>query len=139
MVVARFLDPVEIGSCALRCSRWAVGQVALPALSGLQAQATEMRRSGRAMLGMVLAVNGTAALVMVLDAPAAVDAVAGEPWLAAGPVLRILAIAMWARAIAGLTGQMLDAARQPAQTLRLKQYGWSSWPRGCRPSPLGTT
>jgi O-antigen/teichoic acid export membrane protein len=45
--------------------------------------------------------------------------VAGELWLEAVPVLRILAIAMWARPIVVLTGQMLDAVGQPAQTLRL--------------------
>lgn len=97
----------------------AVAQVALPALSGLNASAAALRRTWRAMLGAVLAVNAAAAVVILLFAEVAVLAVAGRRWLAAVPLMRILAIAMLFRGVVVLAGQLLDARGQPALTLRL--------------------
>lgn len=97
----------------------AVAQVALPALSGLQASVEALTRTWRTMLGSVVAGNVLGAALIVLFGHAAVQAVAGERWLVAVPVMRILAVAMVFRAIIVLTGQLLDAVGQPAQTLRL--------------------
>ena len=71
------------------------------------------------MLRSVLAVNTAAALLIVSFGDTAVSAVAGEQWLAAVPLMRVLAIAMLFRAVIVLTGQLLDAMGQPALTMRL--------------------
>lgn len=97
----------------------AVAQVALPALSGLETGADALTRVWRAMLGWVVAVNAASAIVILMFGEAAVDAVAGRQWLPAVPIMRILAVAMLFRAILVLTGQLLDAVGQPAQTMRL--------------------
>jgi len=97
----------------------AVGQVALPALSGTHASAAALSRTWRAMLGSVVAVNAAAAVVILLVGEAGVEAVAGRQWLPAVPILKILAVAMLFRAVVVLTGQLLDARGQPSLTLRL--------------------
>lgn len=97
----------------------AVGQVALPALSSLQTDAAALRRTWRAMLGWVLGVHALAAVLILLFGHAAVDAVAGERWHAAVPLMQILAVAMLFRGVIVLTGQFLDAVGRPAWTLRL--------------------
>jgi O-antigen/teichoic acid export membrane protein len=97
----------------------AVAQIALPALSGAQTSAAELTRTWRAMLRWVLAVNTGTAIVIALFGHVAVRAVAGEHWLAAIPLMRILAVAVLFRAVVVLTGQLLDAMGQPALTLRL--------------------
>jgi PST family polysaccharide transporter/lipopolysaccharide exporter len=97
----------------------AIGQVALPALGGLQANVVALRRTWRSMLGWILTVNGSGALLIVLFAPIAVQVVAGEQWLPAVPLMRVLALAMVFRAVVVLSSQLLDAVRQPALTLRL--------------------
>ena len=97
----------------------AVAQVALPALSGQHARAAAVSRTWKSMLRSVLAVNTAAALLIVSFGDTAVSAVAGEQWLAAVPLMRVLAIAMLFRAVIVLTGQLLDAMGQPALTMRL--------------------
>jgi O-antigen/teichoic acid export membrane protein len=71
------------------------------------------------MLGWVLAVNAAAAIVILLFGETAVLAVAGPRWLAAVPLMRILAVATVFRAMVVLTGQLLDGLGQPALTMRL--------------------
>ena len=97
----------------------AVAQVALPALSGQHASAAAVSGTWKSMLRSVLAVNTAAALLIVSFGDTAVSAVAGEQWLAAVPLMRVLAIAMLFRAVIVLTGQLLDAMGQPALTMRL--------------------
>jgi lipopolysaccharide exporter len=97
----------------------AVGQVALPALSGLEAGAATLRRAARTLFAWVLAVNTGAALLIVLLGERAVDAVAGPQWVEAVPVMRVLAVAMVCRAVIVLAGQLLDGAARPALTMRL--------------------
>jgi O-antigen/teichoic acid export membrane protein len=91
----------------------------LPALSGFESGAEAMRRDWRTMLGWVVVVNAASAVVILIFGEAAVHAVAGRQWLPAVPIMRILAVAMLFRAILVLTGQLLDAVGQPAQTMRL--------------------
>jgi O-antigen/teichoic acid export membrane protein len=67
----------------------------------------------------VCAGNAAAALAIVLLGGPAVAAIAGPRWLAAVPLIRILAVAMFFRAVVVLAGQALDAMRRPALTLRL--------------------
>lgn len=97
----------------------AAAQVALPTLSGLHTSASALTGTWRAMLGWVFAVNGAAAVVIVVFGEAAVEVVAGRQWLDAVPVMRILAVAMLFRAVVVLTGQLFDAEEQPALTMRL--------------------
>jgi O-antigen/teichoic acid export membrane protein len=97
----------------------AVGQVTLPAVSGLHGRADLLRQTWRAMLGSVLAVNGLAAVAIVALAAVAIPAVAGPQWRPAVPLLRVLAVAMLFRALVVLSGQFLDGAGRPALTLRL--------------------
>jgi O-antigen/teichoic acid export membrane protein len=97
----------------------AVAQVALPALTSLTPAAGTLRRTWRAMLGWVLAVNAATAIFLVLFGKAAVHAVAGERWLEAVPIIQLLSVAMVFRAVVILTGQLLDAVGKPAVTLRL--------------------
>ena len=97
----------------------AVAQVALPALSDLHSNAAALARTWRAMLGWILAVNAAAAIVILLFGEAAIVALAGDRWLPAVPLMRILAVAMVFRAVVVLSGQLLDAVGQPALTMRL--------------------
>jgi O-antigen/teichoic acid export membrane protein len=97
----------------------AVAQVALPALSGFETGAEAVRPVWRTMLWWVVAVNAASAVVILVFGEAAVHAVAGHQWLPAVPIMRMLAVAMLFRAILVLTGQLLDAVGQPAQTMRL--------------------
>jgi O-antigen/teichoic acid export membrane protein len=96
----------------------AVGQVALPALSGPHANEA-LSRTWRTMLAWLLAVNTAAAIVILIFGDTAVAGIAGLQWLPAVPVLRILAVAMLFRAVVILTGQMLDARGRPSLTLQL--------------------
>jgi teichuronic acid exporter len=97
----------------------AIAQVALPAFSGDRASGAPLRETWRTVLGWVLAVNGAAAMAIVLFGDDVVRMIAGERWLPAVPLLRILAVAMVFRAVIVLTGQLLDAVGEPALTLRL--------------------
>ena len=97
----------------------AVAQVALPALSAPHSTPAALSRTWRLMLGWVCAGNAAAALAIVLLGGPAVAAIAGPRWLAAVPLIRILAVAMFFRAVVVLAGQALDAMRRPALTLRL--------------------
>jgi O-antigen/teichoic acid export membrane protein len=97
----------------------AVAQVALPALSGFETGAETLRRAWRTMLGWVMAVNAASVVIILMFGETIVGAVAGRQWLPAVPIMRILAAAMLFRGILVLTGQLLDAVGQPAQTLRL--------------------
>lgn len=97
----------------------AAAQVALPALSGLRESPAVLLRTFRTMLAGVFAVNCAAAMFVIFLGEMAVEAVAGPRWLAAVPVLKILAIAMPFRAVVVLTGQLLDAIGQPAATMQL--------------------
>ena len=100
----------------------AVAQVALPALSRDQAGGPELSRTWKSLLAPVLAVNVVAVLLILLFGHAAVGALTGPRWLAAVPVLQILAFAMPFRAIVVMTGQLLDAVGQPALTVRLNAF-----------------
>lgn len=100
----------------------AVAQVALPALSAPHASADALARTWRTMVGWIGAGNAAAALAIVLFGGPAVAAIAGPRWLAAVPLLRILAVAMVFRAVVVLAGQALDAMRRPALTLRLNAW-----------------
>ncbi len=97
----------------------AVGQVALPSLSADGTGAPALTSLWRTMLGWVIAVNLASAMLIVIFGDAAVEAVAGERWLPAVPVMKILAVAMLFRAVLVLTGQLLDAVGRPAETMRL--------------------
>lgn len=97
----------------------AVGQVALPALSGLEVGATTLRKAWQTLFLWVLVVNSGAAVLIVLLGEQVVNAVAGRQWTEAVPVMQILAAAMVCRAVIVLTGQLLDAAERPALTMRL--------------------
>ncbi len=97
----------------------AVAQVALPAFGDLHTNPAALRRTWRTMLGWVLGVNAGAAILILLFAEAAALALPGRRWLAAVPLMRILAVAMVFRAVVVLTGQLLDAVGQPALTMRL--------------------
>jgi len=97
----------------------AVAQVALPALSAPHSTPAALTRTWRLMLGWVCAGNAAAALAIVLFGGPAVAAIAGPRWLAAVPLIRILAVAMFFRAVVVLAGQALDALGRPALTLRL--------------------
>jgi len=100
----------------------AVGQVALPALTGLQANAVALSRTWQKMLRWVVGVNAAAAVVILLFGGAAVHAIVGDRWLPAVPLMRILAIGMACRAVVVLTGQLLDAIGRPAATMRLNAW-----------------
>lgn len=97
----------------------AIAQVALPAFSGDRANGAPLRETWRTVLGWVLALNGAAAMAIVLFGDDVVRLLAGERWLPAVPLMRILAVAMVFRAVIVLTGQLLDAVGEPALTLRL--------------------
>ena len=97
----------------------AVAQVALPTLSGGLENAAARTRTWRAMLSWVFAVNGTAAILILLFGETAIVTLVGPQWLGAVPVMRILTVAMLFRALVILAGQLLDAAGQPALTLRV--------------------
>lgn len=100
----------------------AVGQVALPALTGLQSNAAALARTWRTLLRWVVGVNAAAAGVILLFAGIAVQAVVGDRWLPSVPLMRILAIGMACRAVVVLTGQLLDAIGRPAATMRLNAW-----------------
>ena len=95
----------------------AIAQVALPAVGGLRG--TPLKDVWRTLVGWVLALNGTAAVVIVLSGRLVIETIAGTQWLDAVPLMRTLAIAMLFRAIVVLTGQLLDGAGRPRLTLRL--------------------
>jgi O-antigen/teichoic acid export membrane protein len=88
-------------------------------LSGFETGAETLRRAWRTMLGWVMAVNAASVVIILMFGETIVGAVAGRQWLPAVPIMRILAAAMLFRGILVLTGQLLDAVGQPAQTLRL--------------------
>lgn len=97
----------------------AVAQVALPALSGLRTGAEALAGVWRTLLGWIIGVNMASAVVILVFGQAAVDALVGTHWLPAVPIMKVLAVATLFRAILVLTGQVLDAVEQPAQTMRL--------------------
>jgi lipopolysaccharide exporter len=97
----------------------AIGQVALPAVSNLQTSGEALAKTWRRMLGSVVAVNGAAAMAIVVFAGVAVRTVAGPQWLESVPLMQVLAVAMLFRAVVVLTGQLLDGAGRPRLTLVL--------------------
>jgi PST family polysaccharide transporter/lipopolysaccharide exporter len=97
----------------------AVSQVALPTLSAAQAGADALTRTWRTMLRWIVAVNTATALTIILFGEAVVRTVAGDRWIPAIPLMRILAVAALFRAVVVLTGQLLDGRGRPALTLRL--------------------
>jgi O-antigen/teichoic acid export membrane protein len=100
----------------------AVAQVALPAISGSQGSAMELRLVWRRLLEWVLAVNAAAALTIVASASIGVAALVGPNWIAAVPLMRVLAVAMVFRAVIVLVGQLLDGVGRPADTMRLNAW-----------------
>ena len=97
----------------------AAAQVALPALSGTHQNTDGLRKTWRTLLQWVFCVNVAAALAILIGGEAAIEAVVGPQWLAALPLMRILAFAMPFRALLVLAGQLLDARGQPEATMRL--------------------
>jgi O-antigen/teichoic acid export membrane protein len=97
----------------------ALGQIALPAFSGLQRDAAALTSAWRNLLLWLVGVNGTLAVGIVAFAEVAAPTLLGDRWLAAVPLIRILAVAMIFRAVIVLVGQLLDAVGRPALTLRL--------------------
>lgn len=97
----------------------AIAQVALPSFSGERGSDLSITTTWRALRRSVIVVNGAAAIAIVLFGDAVVRVIAGDRWLPAVPVMRILALAMVCRALIVLTGQLLDAVGQPALTMRL--------------------
>jgi O-antigen/teichoic acid export membrane protein len=96
-----------------------LAQVTLPAVSGIHPDVIALNRSWRAMLASAFAVNLMAAICTILLGPAVISVLAGERWLEAVPVMRILSIAMLFRAPVILVGQLFDGCRRPELTLRL--------------------
>ncbi len=96
-----------------------LAQVTLPAVSGVHPDVIALNRSWRAMLVSAFAVNLMAAICTILLGPAVISVLAGERWLEAVPVMRILSIAMLFRAPVILVGQLFDGCRRPELTLRL--------------------
>jgi PST family polysaccharide transporter/lipopolysaccharide exporter len=95
----------------------AIGQVALPALSGDHRDGAALARTWRPLLRSVLVVNGLAVVLVVMFGGPVIELLVGPQWLAVLPALRLLAVAMLFRTIVVLTGQLLDALHRPALTM----------------------
>lgn len=94
----------------------AVGQVALPAFSSLQASPA-LKTTYRRVWGTVVAANVAAALAIIATAGVVIPRLVGPRWAEAVPVLRVLAVAMIFRAMIVFGGQFLDALRHPRLTV----------------------
>ncbi|HVL69165.1 MAG TPA: oligosaccharide flippase family protein [Vicinamibacterales bacterium] len=97
----------------------AAGQVALPALSAASISEAERSATWRTLLRAVITVHAIAAALFLTLGEFGVRTVAGERWMGAVPLLRVLALAMLFRGVIVLTGQFLDAVGRPDRTLLL--------------------
>jgi O-antigen/teichoic acid export membrane protein len=109
----------RIGELGVTTFTRALAQVALPALSQLQAAPERLGRAYRAVFRLALAANCAFALAVALCAGPLVERLLGREWLAAVPVLRILAVAMVFRAVVVVASQLFHAVGRPHLTLQV--------------------
>lgn len=127
-VVARFLGTgalgiyqvaFRIGELGVSTFTRAVVQVALPALSQVQASRERLRRGYRAVFRLALAANCAFAVAVAVAAGPVLERLLGRAWLPAVPVLRILAVAMVFRAVVVVSTELFQAVDRPRLTLQV--------------------